>query len=173
MKQSRREFFLRFSRRKSGFLPLAPYNSNRSLFLEFCKTCKDKPCLESCTKALKKDSGILKFVENCVIVDFSECGCILCGECAKVCENGVLDSSLAESGKANWNFKLKILDSCLSYQKTMCFTCKDICASVLGRENAIKFYGMFYPEIMDNCINCGECVSVCPVKAITFAEVES
>ena len=56
------------------------------------------------------------------------------------------------------------LIKCLSWNQTMCFSCKDPCL-----DNAIKFLAMFRPEInTDNCTSCGFCIKVCPTDAITI-----
>jgi ferredoxin-type protein NapF len=50
----------------------------------------------------------------------------------------------------------------MSWNNTMCFSCKDPCL-----EDAIFFNAMFKPIINENkCTNCGFCVSVCPSYAI-------
>lgn len=159
-------------------MPLAPYSQDYSLFYENCVQCVEKslkaPCVLACDEVYNKEnSGILYFNENCVVVDFSTKGCLLCGECAKSCPNDVLDKNLAEERNPNWNFSVKISEtSCLAHQKILCNTCKDVCYSVLGKENAIKFVRLFYPEIKESCISCGECVSKCPTQAILLFEKE-
>jgi len=51
---------------------------------------------------------------------------------------------------------------CMSWSKTICFSCKEPCL-----ENAIEFAGMFYPEIKPElCTGCGFCIGYCPSEAI-------
>nr|WP_236033243.1 4Fe-4S binding protein [Helicobacter turcicus] len=162
---------------KKGFLPLAPYNREHSLFYKNCEQCVEElkaPCILACDEVYNKENGgILRFCENCIVVDFGANGCLLCGECANACPNGVLDKKLAQEQNPNWNFFLKISEiHCLAYQKILCNTCKDVCYSILGRENAIVFNGLFYPEIKESCIGCAECVSKCPTQAILLFEKE-
>lgn len=174
---SRREFLTAF-RRKEQRSFFAPYNLKRSLFYENCVHCAEeemvKPCVLACNAVYNKENGgVLYFNENCIEIDFSAKGCLLCGECAKFCPSDVLDKALAQEKNPNWSFTIDIsISNCLAHQKILCNTCKDICYSVLGRENAIEFQGLFYPEIKESCIGCGECVSKCPVQAIFLAEKE-
>lgn len=172
----RREFFTHILKGKTkGFLPLAPFNVERSLFNAFCTQCKEYSCIKACDEVFKQEntSGILAFLNDVVQVDFSISGCKLCGECAKVCHSNVLSEALFLEQNPNWNFSVKIdATQCLAHQKTMCYTCKDICRSILGQENAIHFVGLFYPEILQHCIGCGECVHLCPTQAIYLDEIE-
>lgn len=181
---NRREFFTTLLKAKSkGFMPLPPYNLERSLFSKFCVLCIQEakeqnaqvPCVQICDEIYKQEhkSGILKIKDNAVYIEFEQNGCNLCGECAKVCPKNVLEENLAYSQNPHWNFIVKITEvACLAYQKTLCYVCKDICYSVLGQENAINFTGLFYPQIQKNCIGCGECISVCPTKAIVLESRE-
>jgi ferredoxin-type protein NapF len=55
----------------------------------------------------------------------------------------------------------------MSWNNTMCFSCKDPCL-----EDAIFFNAMFKPIINENkCTNCGFCVSVCPSNAIFIKKI--
>ena len=68
--------------------------------------------------------------------------------------------------KRNINAKIEIdILSCLSWNKTMCFSCKDPCF-----ENAIEFLAMFRPSINNNCTSCGFCIKTCPTNAIKIVE---
>lgn len=169
MKENRRDFFNFFlnggkQKKSNSWLPLPPYNQDKSLFEKFCKDC-EKPCVKACEAICQK--GILKIFDGIPYVDFSLEGCKLCGECAKACPNGVLE----EESESHWNFEVCIDElQCLGYHKTMCYTCKEACQSVLGSQKAIDFIGMFYPVINKNCIGCGFCVGVCPTQAIVLKE---
>lgn len=136
---------------------------------------RQTPCVQVCKEIYNKEnkSGILKVTDNAVYIDFEKSGCKLCGECARSCQKNVLEEQLAKIQNPHWNFIVKINElECLAYQKTLCYTCKDICHSVLGKENAIVFAGLFYPEIQKNCIGCGECVGACPTQAIILESYE-
>ncbi|TLD86995.1 4Fe-4S binding protein [Helicobacter sp. MIT 05-5294] len=178
--RNRREFFTTLLKPKSeGFTPLPPYILDYSLVFKFCALCvaqfqernKQTPCVQVCDEVYKQENkrGILKIKENKVCIEFEQSGCKLCGECAKACPHNVLDEGLAKAQNPHWNFAIRISEiACLAYQKTLCCVCKDVCYSVLGRQNAILFSGLFYPQIQANCIGCGECISVCPTNAIVL-----
>lgn len=55
--------------------------------------------------------------------------------------------------------------ACIAWSKNICDLCKDI------RCEAIKFSGLFYPQIDNNlCNNCGKCLGKCFNNAISFKE---
>ncbi len=176
----RRELLTRFFKNEAqkGFIPLAPYNKEHSLFSKFCTTCASEnpkpPCIVACDEVYNKENaGILRFLDGVVSVDFSVYGCKICGKCAKSCPHSVLDKELAQAQNPHWNFFVKISEmECLAHQKVMCNVCKDICYSVLGKDNAISFVGLFYPQIQESCIGCGECLRGCPTDAIVLLERE-
>lgn len=93
------------------------------------------------------------------VLDFSKGGCTYCDECAKGCPSDVLnveDKDLIEA-----TFEIEMLQ-CLSWNNTMCFSCKDPCL-----DDAIEFLGIFRPTINEEkCVSCGFCVNVCPTGAI-------
>ncbi len=153
----RRELFSSlFPSKKEGKETLIrpPYYKDETSFYKECVNCIDKQCITFCQE------NIIVLDENeTPILDFSKGGCTYCDECAKACPSDVLnleDKSLIEA-----TFEIEMLQ-CLSWNNTMCFSCKDPCL-----DNAIEFLGMFRPSInMENCTNCGFCVSVCPTNAI-------
>ncbi|PZT49054.1 hypothetical protein B6S12_00205 [Helicobacter valdiviensis] len=164
----RREIFSIFtSKNKKEILILPPYNNDRSLFDKICKEC-NQACKEACKVSSKiYQEGIIWQKDGKPYIDFTTRGCTLCQECAKACEYDVLKVQ----EEPNWNIKFSIdVLKCLSHQKTMCFTCKDVCQSITGKKNVIAFVGMFYPKIEKDCIGCGFCVSACPTYAITWSE---
>lgn len=129
-----------------------PYFQNEAIFFTNCITCKGL-CATVCE-------------ENIIIIqndftpklDFSVSGCTYCDKCAKICPNNVL--VLEQKKHIDVKIKIDVL-SCLSWNKTMCFSCKDPCL-----DKAIDFLGMFRPSINDKCTSCGFCVKVCPTNAI-------
>lgn len=144
----RREIFGIFTKQKPNFLS-PPYGED----FEKCKECGDKACVEAC------EENIIVIHNNIPTLDFSESGCTFCDACANACKGGVLE---LEQKRAIGRAKINLL-SCLAWHNTICSLCNDICD-----ERAIKFWGLFKPEVLDNCTGCGFCVAVCPTKAITI-----
>ena len=108
----------------------------------------------------KNNSDIIQFDDlGSPVLNFALQGCTYCDECALSCSSDVLDIKF----KKNINVKFSIDTAlCLSWKKTMCFSCKDPCI-----DNAIDFQGLFSPTIdLTKCTSCGFCVSVCPTDAI-------
>lgn len=135
-----------------------PYNEDKSLFFKECPSC-EAPCVTLCEEDI-----IVIAEDKTPIIDFSKGGCTYCGECAKACEYEVLieDSNQKISAKVEIDM-LK----CLSWNNTMCFSCKDPCL-----DDAIEFLGMFRPSVLeDKCTNCGFCINVCPSEAISVKGV--
>lgn len=131
-----------------------PYAKDETLFLKECVNCETK-CDTVCEEEIIKIA-----TDGTPYIDFSTGGCTYCDECAKICEHNVLDIE----HKTYFNALIDIdKTKCMSWNHTMCFSCKDPCL-----DNAIDFKAMFMPEINDNCTSCGFCISRCPVDAITI-----
>ena len=151
----RRELFTKISisSNQENKLIRPPYFDNEDLFNALCVTC-DGRCKDVC------ETSIIKIGEDKTpYLDFTVGGCTYCDECAKICPYGVLKLE----NQKQINVKIMISkQSCLSWQQTMCFSCKDPCI-----DNAINFEnGIFYPSITDNCTSCGFCIKYCPTNAI-------
>ncbi len=55
-------------------------------------------------------------------------------------------------------------DLCIAWGKGVCDRCESVCP-----DDAIIFVGMLHPRIIDSrCTLCGDCVPVCPTKAIAI-----
>lgn len=130
-----------------------PYNDDKSLFYKHCHECDGK-CATAC------EVKIIKILEDKTpYLDFKSSGCTFCDDCADVCEFGVLNIESKNDIKVNINLSMT---SCLAWNETMCFSCKEPCL-----ENAIVFQGLFKPVIDESkCTACGFCISRCPVFAI-------
>lgn len=129
-----------------------PYFEDESVFLTNCIEC-DGICSTVC-----EENIIIIQEDKTPKLDFTNSGCTYCDECANACPHDVL---LLEN-KKNIDAKIEIdVLKCLSWNQTMCFSCKDPCL-----DDAIEFIAMFRPEIQDNCTSCGYCIKTCPVDAI-------
>ncbi|MBD3823228.1 MAG: 4Fe-4S binding protein [Epsilonproteobacteria bacterium] len=145
-----------FGKRQEQKVIRPPYFSDTSDWNE-CRECS-APCLSACEEKI-----IILDAHHSPILDLSKSGCTYCDACALACEVGVLNPQ----NRALIDAKIEIdLLKCLSWHSTMCFSCKDPCL-----DDAIKFFGMFRPEIDDKrCTNCGFCIKNCPVGAIVIKE---
>jgi ferredoxin-type protein NapF len=129
-----------------------PYFSDNSLFHNECNKC-DAKCAAVC------EEDIIKIADDKTpYLLFSLSGCTYCDKCAVACEFGVLQIE----NKKQISAKVTIDKAkCLSWDHTMCFSCKDPCL-----DRAIDFQAMFMPTINDKCTSCGFCISRCPTDAI-------
>jgi len=147
-----------FFKREEGskIITRPPYYSAESNFNN-CIKCDGK-CANVC-----EENIIIIQKDKTPCLDFSQSGCTYCDKCALACDLNVLEIE----NKSLINTKIKIdMLKCISWSKTMCFSCKDVCL-----ENAIIFSGLFRPEIdYEKCTNCGFCIKVCPVNAIKVAK---
>ncbi len=129
-----------------------PYFEDESIFLSNCTNC-DGACSTVC-----EENIIIIQEDFSPKLDFSNSGCTYCDKCANACPNDVLKVEF--KNKIETKIEIDIL-ACLSWNKTMCFSCKDPCL-----DNAIDFLAMFRPSINQNCISCGFCIKTCPTNAI-------
>lgn len=129
-----------------------PYYNNEALFLSECIKCEGL-CANSCEVNI-----IVIQKDKTPKLDFTNSGCTFCDECAKVCPSEVL--KLENKKNISAKIEINILE-CLSWNQTMCFSCKDPCL-----DDAIEFLGMFRPQINEDCTSCGFCLKVCPTNAI-------
>lgn len=153
----RRELFgslassLKGEKKQEKFLR-PPYFSDESLFHKECNRC-DGVCATVC------EEDIIKIAEDKTpYILFSYSGCTYCDKCSEACEFGVL--KLKDKKQLSAIITIN-KDKCLSWNHTMCFSCKDPCL-----DDAIDFKAMFMPEINAKCTSCGFCISKCPTDAI-------
>lgn len=148
------------SEEKSETILRPPYNSDESLFHNECKNCEGK-CATVC------EVEIIEIAEDKTpYLSFDKSGCTFCDDCVSVCEFGVLTLENKRNIAAIINISLS---SCLAWNETMCFSCKDPCL-----DNAIVFQGLFKPVIDESkCTACGFCISRCPTSAIIIESLTS
>lgn len=143
------------SEQKSETILRPPYNDDESLFHKQCHECDGK-CATVCEVEIIKIGQ-----DKTPYLSFEKSGCTFCDDCAAACEFGVLSLESKKNVAALINISLS---SCLAWNDTMCFSCKDPCL-----DNAIVFQGLFKPVIDDSkCTACGFCISRCPTSAITI-----
>lgn len=152
----RRELFSSLAkpfRQKQENIIRPPYFKDENLFFTNCIKCIEKSCSTVC-----EENIIIIQKDLTPKIDFTNSGCTYCDLCAKACNNEVLNLEY----KKNISTKIQIdIQSCLAWNQTMCFSCKDPCL-----DDAINFLAMFKPTINENCTSCGFCIKVCPTNAI-------
>ena len=150
--KNKRAFFRRVSSPFKSFI-YPPYYEKKEDFLK-CIDCKEKDCQKAC------DEKIIFIEEEKPVIKFGINGCTFCDKCASACSKGVLN---IKHKKNKLNAQMIInTKKCLAWNKTVCFSCQDIC-----QENAIIYNGLFNPYIdIQKCTSCGFCISVCPNDAI-------
>jgi len=129
-----------------------PYYKDETDFVSKCLSCNNE-CASACEVNI-----IVIQEDNTPKLDFSKSGCTYCDLCAKACPNDVLILNYKQYIDAT--LSINPLE-CLSWNQTMCFSCKDPCL-----DEAIEFIGMFRPKITEDCTACGFCIKVCPTNAI-------
>lgn len=153
----RRELFTNFAKgfkekQHSEKVLRPPYFKDENDFFKECISCEDR-----CDTVCKEH--IIKIEDAMPRLDFKDRGCTYCDECAVYCSKGVLQ--IENKKRVDASFEIDILQ-CLSWNGTMCFSCKDPCL-----DNAIDFIAMFRPSIdTTKCTSCGFCVGVCPTDAV-------
>lgn len=136
-----------------------PYYNDASAFDTECQNCDGK-CATLCQEQI-----IIIGEDKTPHLDFSNSGCTYCDECALACEFNVLDVEYKKDIDAIISINK---DNCLSWNSTMCFSCKDPCL-----EDAIDFKAMFMPSIdMNKCTACGFCIGKCPTNAIDIKVIK-
>ena len=135
-----------------------PYFNDESLFHNECSKC-DAKCATVCEEDIIRIAS-----DKTPYLVFSSSGCTYCDDCATACEFGVLNIENKKSIGAIFTIDKT---SCLSWNHTMCFSCKDPCL-----DKAIDFKAMFMPQINQNCTACGFCISKCPTDAIKIKVLE-
>ncbi|MDX9744726.1 MAG: ferredoxin-type protein NapF [Arcobacteraceae bacterium] len=156
----RRELFTFMFKKKEEpkkYIVRPPYFANEERFAVDCINCDGK-CAVVCPEKI-----IIILEDKTPSLDFSLGGCTYCDECALICPSDAL--TLSEKKKIDMVVSIDTT-KCMSWQNTMCFSCKDPCL-----DDAIFFDGIFKPTISsDKCTNCGFCIKVCPSDAIVYKQ---
>jgi len=141
-----------------------PWALPEGQFIEICTRCAD--CVSACPDGLIKN-GRGDYPE----IDFTQGGCDFCGDCVTACKPKALVQS--SSTAPPWSIVASIEKNCLSLNAVTCRSCGDVCD-----EEAISFKlqtgGRAIPHLEPElCSGCGECIAVCPVKAVRILPKET
>ena len=158
----RRELFRSFVKpfkKEEVIIVRPPYFLDKDDFIQNCVLCENQECVEVCEESIINIGS-----DKTPFLDFTKSGCTYCDECAMACLTDVLKIE----NKKYIDVKITIdMVKCVSWNNTMCFSCKDPCL-----DNAIDFTAMFKPTINDNCTSCGFCIGVCPTNAIKINQID-
>lgn len=130
-----------------------------SLFATRCTRCAD--CVRACPRQVLKsgDGGF-------PTIDFTSAGCSLCGDCARACTTAAIAPD--EKPEA-FPWRVKISDACLTRHGVECRICGDACdAGALRFAPALGGIAQMRIQL-ESCTGCGDCVAICPVKAVSMA----
>ncbi|GAB4289901.1 MAG: hypothetical protein Kow0058_09230 [Roseovarius sp.] len=130
---------------------------------DFARLCDDcGACARACPQRI-----VRRAPAGGPMLDFARGGCIFCGECARACPTGALRAEPAQA----WPWRAVIAQGCLSLGGISCRACEDACTPrAIGFRLAAG--GRAIPVLAAaRCTGCGECASVCPAGAVSFARV--
>lgn len=156
---SRRRLF-RGKIQKNNVLRL-PWVKSERIYTEQCTQCQN--CIDVCETNI-----IVKDEQGFPTIDFSLGECTFCQKCIQSCEQPLFVDQINEHKP--WLATLDINDKCLAKNNVYCQSCRDEC-----EPNAIKFSYLMNGETsvipqpsinLDDCTQCGACISTCPQSAI-------
>ncbi|MDR1229343.1 MAG: ferredoxin-type protein NapF [Azoarcus sp.] len=173
MDMGRRAFLLghRPRRIEAPFRP--PWAMDETAFHRACKRCGD--CISACPTGLLIQ-GAGGFPE----ADFSQGHCTFCADCTRACTASAHNAAdrrqpalFFSPGLPAWPLAAMIGAACLPRQDVLCRACGEYCEA-----GAIRFSLRAgrppQPDIDTSlCTGCGECVAVCPARAISMRAGDS
>lgn len=90
--------------------------------------------------------------------------CWLCMKCPPQCPTGALDAGLEQAHEVRMGRAVILEKYCYNFTGgIMCWTCYDRCPL---RGSAVILQHGITPTITDDCVGCGVCEYVCPVRAV-------
>lgn len=140
-----------------------PWIINEQTFLEQCNQCGD--CVPVCeSKIITQDEFGFPFI------DFSNDECTFCRKCIDVCSKPlfVTKAAIEDQKIPPWPATLTINDKCFAQNHIYCQSCQDVCDSAAIEFNFTQS-SIPQPSInLNNCNQCGACISTCPQQAISL-----
>ena len=164
MKNLSRTQFLHGEWRESDLPQRPPWSVPEG---QFVNNCSGLTACGRCVSACPEEI-LINGRGNLPVVDFSLGACTFCQECVKACPSDLFISTELPA----WNIKAGMSPECLAKKNIECRSCSEACEN-----SAIKFSlhvgRVATPKVdVESCTGCGECLSVCPVKAITVSPLE-
>ena len=134
-------------------------------FLIRCLQCGQ--CAQVCIfDCIRMRTGFDPFVSGTPEIDPTIAPCFLCMRCSAICPSDALEDVPIE--KARMGYATLDKKKCHTWQETsegglICRSCYERCPL---KSTAMHLKYGIYPVITDQCVGCGVCEHVCPVKAI-------
>jgi ferredoxin-type protein NapF len=139
--------------------PPPPWHRGQPL-LDACQGCA-QPCVSACEPGIIRLHPADHTLAGTPYLDFGASGCTFCRACVEACPLDIEYASLErpDIGKAHLD-----RDSCIAWNDVICMSCHRRCdyqaiSTVHQRRAQVN------PEL---CNDCGMCVSVCPVGALSI-----
>ena len=131
-------------------------------FLARCIHCGQ--CVEICPHHCIRLARGFGPTRNTPVVRPRRAPCPLCMKCPSACPSGALDPAVTDMRKAGMGRAHILEDRCHNFTDgVMCWTCYDKCPL---RGEAVILKNGITPAITKNCVGCGICEYVCPVRAV-------
>lgn len=133
-------------------------------FLAHCIHCGQ--CIEVCPEHCLFPDSSFSLSRNSPTLHPQQAPCTLCLKCPPVCPSGALDTSLTRMEDVRMGRAILLTERCHNFTDgPMCWTCYDRCPL---RGKAIVLEAGIRPAVTQDCVGCGVCAYVCPIKAITI-----
>jgi ferredoxin-type protein NapF len=163
-----RRAFLRGHRPQRFATPLRPpWAADEMVFSRICQRCGD--CITACPTGLLVQ-GAGGFPE----ADFSRGHCTFCADCTRACTAaahkaaGRQPALLFSPRFPPWPLQAVIGPACLPLQGVHCRTCGEYCETAAIRFSLRPGRPALPGIETSSCTGCGECVAVCPARAISM-----